>query len=147
MRRLRCHRQLYDSLRGYILDGDLPPRARLPATRELAADLGVSRNTVIAAYDALLAEGYLDSVPGSGTRVAVLPTRPQRTERGCRALRLPRLSERGALMTTMPRDPTIPDHVAFRPGYPEIGAFPFSTWARLLAANTRNQGRTCSAIT
>ena len=70
------HRQLYDSLRAQILDGRLPPRTRLPATRELATDLGVSRNTVIAAYDALLAEGYLDSVTGSGTRVAALPKSP-----------------------------------------------------------------------
>ncbi|MBN9009892.1 MAG: winged helix-turn-helix transcriptional regulator, partial [Rhizobiales bacterium] len=50
------HRQLYESLRAHILDGKLPSGTRLPATRELANDLGVSRNTVIAAYDALLAE-------------------------------------------------------------------------------------------
>jgi GntR family transcriptional regulator/MocR family aminotransferase len=132
------HRQLYDALRAYILEGRLPPRARLPATRELASDLGVSRNTVIAAYDALLAEGYLDSIPGSGTRVAMLPQRPVTAQAEGRERRLPKLSARGRLMTTQPRDATIPDHAAFRPGYPEIAGFPFSIWARLLAANTRD---------
>jgi DNA-binding transcriptional MocR family regulator len=59
------HRQLYESLRLQILDGRLPPRTRLPATHQLAEDLGVSRNTVNAACDALLAEGYLDALtPG-----------------------------------------------------------------------------------
>ena len=67
------HRQLYDSLRVQILDGRLQADTRLPATRTLADDLGVSRNTVIAAYDALLAEGYLESRIGSGTWVATLP--------------------------------------------------------------------------
>ena len=75
---LPLHRQLYNNLRAQILDGRLPPKTRLPATRVLANDLGVSRNTVIAAYDALLAEGYLDSVAGSGTRVAKLPAAPAR---------------------------------------------------------------------
>ena len=70
------HCQLYDSLRAHILDGKIPSGTRLPATRELANDLGISRNTVIAAYDALLAEGYLESTAGSGTRVALLPARP-----------------------------------------------------------------------
>jgi GntR family transcriptional regulator/MocR family aminotransferase len=132
------HRQLYDSLRSHVLDGRLPPKTRLPATRELASDLGVSRNTVIAAYDALLAEGYLDSIAGSGTRVATLPKRPTRAKSDRGAPVLPELSARGHLITTQPRDRTIPNQVAFHPGYPEIATFPFSTWARLLASNTRN---------
>ena len=132
------HRQLYDSLRSHILDGRLPPRSRLPATREFATDLGVSRNTVIAAYDALLAEGYLDSIAGSGTRVALLPQSPARKPGDRRSKELPKLSARGTLMTAQPRDRTIPNQIAFHPGYPEIATFPFSTWARLLALNMRN---------
>ena len=132
------HRQLYDSLRSHILDGRLPPRTRLPATREFATDLGVSRNTVIAAYDALLAEGYLDSVAGSGTRVATLPQSPARKGGDRRPRELPKLSARGTLMTAQPRDRTIPNQIAFHPGYPEIEGFPFSTWARLVALNMRN---------
>src|SRR4051812_17086244 len=132
------HRQLYGSLRLQILDGRLPPRSRLPASRELALDLGVSRNTVIAAYDTLQAEGYLDAVAGSGTRVAPLPASPARTRAGKPAPALPRLSERGLLMAAQPRDQTIPNRIAFHPGYPEIASFPFATWARLLAATVRD---------
>ena len=131
------YRQLYESLRSQILDGRLAPRMRLPATRELAADLNVSRNTVIGAYDSLLAEGYLESVAGSGTLVAALPEHPARTKSSRRASRLPRLSQRGEMMTTLPRDRTIPDRIAFHPGYPEIPSFPFAIWAKLVAANMR----------
>lgn len=134
---LPLHRQLYNNLRSHVLDGRLPPRTRLPATRVLANDLGVSRNTVIAAYDALLAEGYLDSVAGSGTRVAKLPAAPLRRRAEATAPELPHLSARGVLMTTQPRDRTIPGQIAFHPGYPEIATFPFSTWSRLLALNMR----------
>jgi DNA-binding transcriptional MocR family regulator len=55
------------ALRGLVLDGRLPLRTRLPAERELAAVLGVSRTTVTAAYDALRAEGYVGSRQGAGS--------------------------------------------------------------------------------
>lgn len=68
------YRQLYDALRGAILDRRLPPETRLPATRVLARSLGVSRTTVIGAFEQLIAEGYLDGKVGAGTFVAhVLP--------------------------------------------------------------------------
>ena len=137
---LPLHRQLYNALRAHILDGRLPPKTRLPATRVLANDLDVSRNTVIAAYDALLAEGYLDSIAGSGTRVAALPAPPARRRAERDTPELPQLSARGGLMTTQPRDRTIPGRIAFHPGYPEIASFPFSTWSRLLALAMRNVG-------
>src|SRR5438105_14890568 len=62
--------QLYEQIRKLILSGTLRPAAILPATRNLAADLQVSRNTVVSAYDQLTSEGYLESQIGSGTRVA-----------------------------------------------------------------------------
>jgi GntR family transcriptional regulator / MocR family aminotransferase len=68
-------RQLYDRLRAAILAGQLAPGARLPSSRSLAGDLGVSRNTVLGAFDQLVAEGYLVGRVGSGTRVA--PTLPE----------------------------------------------------------------------
>ena len=52
------HSQLYRALRATILRGELPSGARLPSTRALAADEGLSRNTVLRAYDQLLGEGY-----------------------------------------------------------------------------------------
>jgi GntR family transcriptional regulator/MocR family aminotransferase len=68
------YRQVYDGLREAILAGRLRPGERLPATRALAADLGVARNTVILAFEQLRAEGYLVGRRGAGTRVrATLP--------------------------------------------------------------------------
>src|SRR3979411_1775202 len=64
------HRQLANGLRDAIRAGRLAPAARLPSTRVLAADLGVSRRLVVDAYSQLIAEGFLLSRHGSGTRVA-----------------------------------------------------------------------------
>ena len=69
------HRQLYELLRSYILEGRLGAGSLLPATRYLAQRLGVGRNTVIAAYEQLLAEGYIEARAGAGTWVAALPQR------------------------------------------------------------------------
>src|SRR5690606_22180067 len=65
-------RQLYRALRERILDGRLAGRTRLPASRDLAALLGVSRNTVTRAFDQLYAEGYVEGRVGAGTYVADL---------------------------------------------------------------------------
>lgn len=62
--------QLVDQIRARIADGRLPPGRRLPSTRALATELGVSRNTVAFAYDHLLAEGYLSARRGTGTFVS-----------------------------------------------------------------------------
>src|SRR5579859_4050690 len=68
------HQQLYEQLRQAILNGLLSPGFALPSTRRFAKILGVSRTTVVDAYDQLMAEGYLESKAGSGTYVAeVLP--------------------------------------------------------------------------
>lgn len=64
------YRQLYDSLRASILTGRLRAGTRLPPTRALASELGISRDTVLTAYAQLLAEGYVQGVVGSGTYVA-----------------------------------------------------------------------------
>ncbi|MCX6021725.1 MAG: winged helix-turn-helix domain-containing protein, partial [Chloroflexi bacterium] len=64
------YRRLYDGLRTAILTGQLPAGEQLPATRALAAALGVSRNTVMNAYEQLYAEGYVAGRAGSGTFVA-----------------------------------------------------------------------------
>lgn len=63
-------RQLYEQIRHLILDGQLTPAEKLPSTRQLAADLGISRSTVLDAYNQLIAEGYLIGNHGSGTVVA-----------------------------------------------------------------------------
>ncbi|ABG03115.1 transcriptional regulator, GntR family [Rubrobacter xylanophilus DSM 9941] len=133
------HRQLYEGLRGAILGGRLSPGARLPSTRELAAGLGVSRNTATSAYVQLLAEGYLEGRVGSGTYVArslpddLLRARPGpgREAAGAGAERA--LSRRGGLLaatpTTTARDAGAPR--AFRPGVPALDRFPFELWRQL----------------
>jgi GntR family transcriptional regulator/MocR family aminotransferase len=134
------YRQLYEGVRAEILSGRLPARARLPSTRAVAAELGVSRTTVVAAFDQLLAEGYLEGRAGSGTYVAPsLPddllgvrdaSRPTvHPSGGGRAL-----SRRGEMMAATPtsvaRDRGAPR--AFRPGVPATEEFPFGVWRRLV---------------
>src|SRR5438270_6291868 len=92
---------LYDELRHSILHGQLQPGTRLPSTRALAEERGVSRNTVLNAYEQLLAEGYLEARVGSGTCVArslpeELLTVPVRTGGGV----CPPLSRRGKLLSS-----------------------------------------------
>jgi len=65
------YRQVYDQLRQAILEQELPAGARLPSTRALARKLGVSRNTVLDAYEALVADALLAARRGSGTRVSM----------------------------------------------------------------------------
>src|SRR3954463_15631373 len=73
-------RQLYLQLRAAILSRRLRPGTKLPSTRELASQLGVSRSAVVAAYEQLLAEGYTSGRHGSGTYIA--PDLPERIEGG-----------------------------------------------------------------
>src|SRR6204780_3872586 len=64
------NRQLYDWFRKAIIDGQMRPGQRVPSTRNLAAELKISRIPVLGAYEQLLAEGYLETFTGAGTCVA-----------------------------------------------------------------------------
>ena len=70
------------ALREAVRSGRLAPGSRLPATRALAAQLGVSRGVVVEAYAQLAAEGYLDTRRGGGTRVAEHPAPPPTSTSG-----------------------------------------------------------------
>lgn len=70
-RRPPAYRALADGIRLLVLEGRVPVAARLPAERELALALTVSRTTVAAAYEALRAEGFLESRRGAGSWTAV----------------------------------------------------------------------------
>jgi GntR family transcriptional regulator/MocR family aminotransferase len=105
-RRAGLERALRDAVRG----GRLAPGARLPATRRLAEELGVSRGTVKAAYDQLIAEGYLTARQGSGTVVAPLPAAETRSPESATRARAPLFD--------------------LRPGSPDVGAFPAAAWVR-----------------
>jgi GntR family transcriptional regulator/MocR family aminotransferase len=134
-------KSLHAGLRAAILDGRLAGGLRLPATRELAAALGVSRNTAVAAYDLLASEGYVEARGSAGTRVATL--RPRRARRGAaeRAI-APWANPAWAGVATMP---TAPDDAtprwSFRTGVPDIAAFPFDVFRRLAGRALRTFAR------
>lgn len=125
------HRQLYEAMRRAILDGKLGAGDRLPSSRELTHDLGLSRNTVVAALNQLSVEGYLVSRVGSGTYINdnVPKSQPRKT-----AGRAPRhhadLSKRGtALSTTFCA--TQLEIQPFTSGIADFSAFPVALWQRL----------------
>src|SRR5689334_17391391 len=135
--------QLYQRIRRAILDGIIAPGARLPSSRALAADLGVSRTTTVLAYDQLLAEGYLTARTGSGTFVTQdlpddRPREPVRV-RG-RAFSHPPVSRRGiALASTRTSAYKIAGPPrAFRIGTPALDRFPIQIWARLASRHAKN---------
>src|SRR5437868_2679678 len=66
-----AERQLAATVRALVLDGRLPLETRVPAERELAAALGISRSTVTAAYNRLRRDGYLHSRRGAGSWVTM----------------------------------------------------------------------------
>ncbi|MEP7155629.1 MAG: PLP-dependent aminotransferase family protein [Betaproteobacteria bacterium] len=74
------YRQLTRALKSAVLDGRLSAGARLPATRTLAAELGLSRNTVRLAYDQLTSEGFFSGRSGSGSFVTLAPVAPARVK-------------------------------------------------------------------
>ncbi|WP_263147195.1 PLP-dependent aminotransferase family protein [Pseudomonas sp. RIT-PI-AD] len=124
-------RQLYRALRERILDGRLPGGVRLPASRDLAQRLGVSRNTVMRAFEQLHAEGYVDGRTGDGTYVGGFASAPKaprpsaaRWPSGAGLARA-REHARPPLRSGPPR--------AFRVGVPAFDLFPFDTWSRLQA--------------
>src|SRR5271169_2727606 len=84
------HRQIYDSYRAAIAYGRLRPGQRIPSTRVLASEIGVSRFPVLNAYTQLLAEGYLESRVGAGTFVsASLPEQQMSVDIAGRAPAVP----------------------------------------------------------
>lgn len=137
-------RQLFSQLRDLVLKGRLQPGERLPSTRYLAKELKCSRNTVLGAFDQLLAEGYLEGMTGSGTYISKeLPDdmgtffRGSHNKAGNKALKeSPGLSKRGCELAEMEKrvhrsSPT------FAPGMTDVASFPFPLWARSLARTWR----------
>ena len=155
------YRQLYDGLRKAILNGQLKSGTRLQSTRELAAELGVSRNTVLTAFEQLLAEGYLEGKTGSGTFVSTALPEELLTVRAPKAKIAPpsrdrrNLSKFGAALAatdiervTIAHLSATAKHLAgaratdevrvFRSGTPAFDAFPNKLWAQLTAKHWHN---------
>jgi GntR family transcriptional regulator/MocR family aminotransferase len=104
-------RALEAALREAIRSGRLHAGARLPGSRSLAADLGISRGTVVQAYTQLIAEGWLTGTTGSGTRVTDLP------------------GPGPALAGEDPAPAAARLAVDLRPGRPDLSSFPRTVWA------------------
>ncbi|CRM40230.1 MocR-like pyridoxine biosynthesis transcription factor PdxR [Pseudomonas sp. 24 R 17] len=154
-RRQGLTRQLYEALRQRVLDGRLVSGTRLPASRDLAAALSISRNSVVRAYDQLYAEGFIESRVGDGTYVAQLPTAKKlstKVSTGFSTGLSPALSTNwldlpvnsasevihrpalGRVQTHhLPAPPPGPPR-AFRVGVPAFDLFPFEVWAKLNGA-------------
>jgi GntR family transcriptional regulator/MocR family aminotransferase len=117
--------QIQDQLRAAIRDRRLGAGERLPSTRRLAELLGVSRGTVVDVYEQLLAEGYVESAVGSGTRVAAVPVAvpaggPVRTAPGVVAA-----------------SPSRPAEANFEYGIPDLGSVPLTDWSWAVSEATR----------
>ncbi|MEN3536981.1 PLP-dependent aminotransferase family protein [Microbispora sp. ZYX-F-249] len=100
--------QIAREVREAVRSGRLAPGVRLPATRDLARDLGLSRGVVVEAYEQLVAEGVLESRTGAGTRVAA-----------------------GAGRQTAEQNPEDREgwpHYGHRPTSPDLGTFPRQAW-------------------
>src|SRR5689334_21247933 len=136
------HRQVYRELARLILAGRLSAGSRLPSSRELARELGVARNTILAALDQLASEGYVEGRRGSGTYVATdlpdaPPLAPERERRGLApARRSPSLARHAAVLADGRHAPARLSGL-LAPGIADPGEFPFELWARLLARSWR----------
>lgn len=128
---LPLHRQLYEALRRAVLEGKLAAGERLPSSRDLAQDLQLSRNTVVAAISQLGVEGYLVSRVGSGTYVDENVPRGNPRRPGGHGRAAPaRLSQRGQALATrfLARELEVQP---FTPGIADFSAFPLALWQRL----------------
>jgi len=143
--------RVYRALRAEILNGRLRPGTRVPATRPLASELGVSRNIAILAYEQLLAEGYLTARHGAGTFVASELPEHLTTVAERAPVRQPAASGTAARLTAYAsraleetrrvslrwdvRYPQLP--YDFRYGRPSFIDFPHAIWSRIVARRLR----------
>ncbi|WP_449430523.1 MocR-like pyridoxine biosynthesis transcription factor PdxR [Pseudomonas putida] len=155
-RRRGLSQQLYQALRARVLDGRLSSGTRLPATRDLAAMLALSRNSVVRAYDQLYAEGYIETRVGDGTYVSQSAKISTQLSTGLSrglstGLSTFSLESTEYLSSNMrssePLERLKSNHLpppksgaprAFRVGVPAFDLFPFDVWAKLQAGFWRN---------
>lgn len=124
--------QLHEKLQSAILNGILPARTRLPASRLLAKRLHVSRNTVLAAYDQLIAEGYLETRQGAGTFVSAdLPDQ---------LINMPKPPVPKPLTSRHSNQDSLRADFGLQSGAPALDQFPKDVWARLMSKAWRMAG-------
>ncbi len=133
--------QIYDAIRRAIAEGLVGAGRRLPSTRTLAADLGISRTTTLLALEQLRAEGYVVARRGSGMFVASEPpespgppARRMAPAQPAHAAERPPFSWRGHMLSRLPapdRRRTGTGACAFRLGTPALDLFPRRIWSQL----------------
>jgi GntR family transcriptional regulator/MocR family aminotransferase len=136
--------QVYLELRRAIEQGTFKPGTRLPASREQATTLGVSRNSVLWALERLQSEGYVVARVGDGSYVADNLGALTSSGSAAKGLRPPvaaGLSHRGQLVadTVSRGNPPLQAALPFRIGAPEVATFPFALWDRLARQASKEQ--------
>ena len=154
--RMANHRRVYETIRRAITEQVLSSGSRLPSTRSLATDLNVSRNTILAAFDQLLDEGYVAAKTGSGTFVCYKQTdalfkqvenqsKNTNAIKSLESISKVALSKRGLAATDFP-DKHLSSHPSsypnyevqpFTPGDDDYSRFPIALWRRLLNRHWR----------
>ncbi len=134
-------RQVYSGLRQAILSGALRTGERLPSTRDLAEQLGISRTVVLLAYDQLLAEGFVAGRSGSGTYVAENLSRSTR-KRTAKSVHVPLsrfglMAEKAVRVVEFPSKRLAPLRYDFAYGRTDTDIFPFAAWRRILMRRAR----------
>jgi GntR family transcriptional regulator / MocR family aminotransferase len=135
-------RQVYHGLRQAVLSGAFRADDRLPSTRDLAGELGVSRTVVLLAYDQLVAEGFATGRGGSGTYVTagLGASRPNRPDNSAK-LRLSRYGAAAAGVAStvdFPGRRVVPLRYDFAyGGRGDVETFPFQMWRRILLRHAR----------
>ncbi len=138
------HKQIYEAYRARILAGGLRAGEAVPSTRVLAAELHISRISVLSAYAQLLAEGYFEARVGSGTFVSKtmpVPIEPRDTNVSRRDVRSgPRPIAQNALALPPHHEalPWVVGRGPFNVGQPALDAFPHHVWSNLVARYARN---------
>ncbi len=143
--RVPLYQQLDSQLRKIVLKGRLPPGTRLPATRQLAQELGVSRITVQNAYEQLVSEGFLESRTGAGTYVAEIPPEDlppvSRAHDDSHTKPGVEISNRGQSIVMTWAATRIAETRPFRPGVPAPDLFPMAIWSKLWAKALNTLGQ------
>jgi GntR family transcriptional regulator/MocR family aminotransferase len=137
------HARLCSAIRAALRDGRIAAGTRLPPTRSLASTLGVSRSTVVAVFEQLVAEGVLDARAGSGTfagHALAAGATARRTPPRAVATTIAPLTpaeaagvQFGALLAERAARAPMP----FRPAAPDVTAFPWTTWRRIVQRTLR----------
>jgi GntR family transcriptional regulator / MocR family aminotransferase len=126
--------RIYHAVREAVLDGRVAPGDRVPAGRHLAGQLGVARGTVTAAYERLVAEGFLETRPGAGTFVTGVPLVADATRRARPGVVRPLPVWQLAPEPAAPRARRLHD---LSIGLPDPALFPLEVWRRLVAEQLR----------